>query len=139
MFASAALAQTTPNPISEPSDDMAAKRARTEVSAQSFDKIDVESLSIKAIEMKTGSNYYITVSNNQEAQIIMHPGEPAIILRGFDTRGEREKTKFNTNEENTLGNKLSVYVLLDEAQSKFLNAASEKLRESFALDEGVVW
>ena len=118
---------------------MAAKRARTEVSAQSFDKINVESLSVKVVEMKDGNNMYITVSDHQEVQIIMHPVEPAIILRGFDTHGEREKTKFNTNEENALGNKLSVYVLLDEAQSKFLDAAQEKIKESLALEEGVVW
>ena len=139
MFATAAFAQTHPKPLSEPSDEMAAKRARTEVSAQSFDKIDVESLSVKAIELKPGSNYYITVSDHQEVQVIMHPGEPAIVLRGFDMHGEKERTKFNTNEENALGNKLSVYVLLDEAQSKFLDAASEKIRESLALEEGVVW
>ena len=139
MFASAAFAQTHPNPLSQPSDEMAAKRARTEVSAQSFDKIDVESLSIKAIEMKTGSNYYITVSNNQEVQIIMHPEEPAIVLQGFDTQGEKEKTKFNTNDLNAKGNRLSVYVLLEDAQSKFLDAAQEKIKESFALEEGVEW
>ena len=70
---------------------------------------------MKAIELKPGSNYYITVSDHQEVQVIMHPGEPAIVLRGSDMHGEKERTKFNTNEENALGNKLSVYVLLDEA------------------------
>jgi IMP cyclohydrolase len=77
--------------VSEPSDEMAAKRARTEVSAQSFDKIDVESLSVKVVEMKDGSNMYITLYDRQEVQIIMHPVEPAIVLRGFDMRGEIER------------------------------------------------
>ena len=108
MFSSAAFAQTHPNPLSEPSDDMAAKRARTEVSAQSFDKLDVQSLSVKVVELKDGENFYITVSDHQEVQIIMHPEEPAIILQGFDMQGEKEKTKFNTNDLNAKGNRLSV-------------------------------
>ena len=139
MFASAAFAQTHPNPLSEPSDEMAAKRARTEVSAQSFDKIDVQSLSVKVVELKDGENFYMTVSDHQEVQIIMHPEEPAIILQGFDTQGEKEKTKFNTNDLNAKGNRLSVYVLLEDAQSKFLDAAQEKIKESFAMEEGVEW
>jgi hypothetical protein len=139
MFSSAAFAQTHPNPLSEPSDEMAAKRARTEVSAQSFDKINVESLSVKVVEMKDGNNMYITVSDHQEVQIIMHPVEPAIILRGFDMHGEVEKTKFNCKDKKSDTNKLSVYVLLDEAQAKFLDAATEKIKESLALEEGVVW
>jgi hypothetical protein len=138
MFSSAAFAQTRPQVFSDPSDEMAAKRARTESSALSFDKIDVDALSIKKIEMKDG-HLYSTIYDHQELQVIMHPDEPTIVLRGFDMMGEREKTKFNSNIPEAKGTSLSVYVTMDEAQVNFLEAASEKLRESFASEEGVEW
>lgn len=138
MFSSAAFAQTCPEVLSESSDEMAAKRARTESSARSFEKIDVDSLSVKVIEMKDGA-LYLTVSDHQEVQIIMHPDEPAVVLRGFDMQGEKEKTKFNSNAPDAKGSRLSVYVTMNEAQANFLEAASEKIKESLALEEDVEW
>ena len=138
MFSSAAFAQTNPEIVSEVSDEMAAKRARTEPTAQSFEKIDANSLSVKVVEMKDGP-MYLTVSGHQEVQVIMHPDEPAVVLRGFDMFGEKEHTKFNSNVPGAKGNRLSLYTTLDEAQVKFLAVASEKIRESFALEEGVEW
>ena len=138
MFSSAAFAQNYPEALPESSDEMAAKRARAETTAQSFEKIDADSLSVKVIEMKDGP-MYITVSGHQEVQAIMHPAEPTIILRGFDMFGEKEQTKFNSNVPGLKATRLSLYVTMDEAQVKFLEAASEKIRESFASEEGVEW
>jgi hypothetical protein len=138
MFSSAAFAQNCPEIVSEGSDEMAAKRARIEPTAQAFDKIDVDSLSVKVVEMKDDP-MYLTVYNHQEVQVIMHPDEPAVILRGFDMFGEKEQTKLNSNVPGAKGTRLSLYVTMDEAQVKFLGAASEKIRESFASEEGVEW
>jgi hypothetical protein len=117
---------------------MAAKRARIEPTVKSFKMIDVYSLSVKVVEMKDDP-MYVTVCGNQEVQVIMHPDEPAVILRGFDMFGEKEHTKLNSNVPGAKGSRLSLYVTLDEAQVEFLKAASAKIKESFASEEGVEW
>ena len=52
--------------------------------------------------------------------------------------GEKEQTKLNSNVPGAKGTRLSLYVTMDEAQVKFLEAASAKIKESMAL-EGMDW
>ena len=136
MFSSAAFAQTHSTATSESSEDMTAKRARVEASAQSFEAIDVNSISVKVVDTKIDQLYF-TIYDQKEVEIIMHPKEPGVALRRFDMQGDKERTKFNSNDPEAKGNRLSVYVTLDEEQAKFVEAASEHLKALLAMDESV--
>lgn len=138
MHSFAAFAQIPSEVEVELPEDMAAKRARTESMAVSFEAVDTATMTVKAIETKN-SPIYLVVSEHQEVQIILTPDQPCTVLRGFDMIGEKEKTAFNSKEADAMGNRLSVYVTLEEEQAKFLDQASERIRAEMDLEEGVEW
>jgi len=113
----------------------AAKRARTEA-PESYRKLDLEALSLKKIEGRD-SPMYLAVIDNHMAEFILTPDEPAVLLRGFDMLGEKEKRSFNVDEGK--GNSLGLYVQLDEEQADFLKKASNRIKTEFEAEEAVEW
>jgi hypothetical protein len=113
----------------------ASKRARVE-GPESFRKLDVDTLSLKKIEGRD-SPYYLVVTDHHMAEFILTPDEPAVLLRGFDMSGEKEKRSFNVDEGK--GNSLGLYVQLDEEQADFLKKASNRIKTEFEAEEAVEW
>ena len=114
----------------------AAKRARTEA-PESYRKMDLEALSLKKIEGRD-SPIYLAVIDHHTAEFILTPEEPAVLLRGFDMTGEKEKRSFNV-ESDGKGNSLSLYVQLDEEQADFLKKAANRIKTEFDAEEAVEW
>ena len=113
----------------------AAKRARTEA-PESYRKLDLEALSLKKIEGRD-SPMHLAVINHHMAEFILTPDEPAVLLRGFDMSGEKEKRSFNVDEGK--GNSLGLYAQLDEEQADFLKKASNRIKTEFEAEEAVEW
>jgi hypothetical protein len=136
MFSSSAFpAQALFNQESSEAMASAAKRARTEA-PESYRKLDLEALSLKKIEGRD-SPMYLAVIDNHMAEFILTPDEPAVLLRGFDMSGEKEKRSFNVDEGK--GNSLGLYVQLDEEQADFLKKASNRIKTEFEAEEAVEW
>jgi hypothetical protein len=136
MFSSSAFpAQALVNQESAEAMASAAKRARTEA-PESYRKLDLEALILKKIEGRD-STMYLAVIDNHMAEFILTPEEPAVLLRGFDMLGEKEKRSFNVDDGK--GNSLGLYVQLDEEQADFLKKASNRIKTEFEADEAVEW
>ena len=114
----------------------AAKRARTEA-PEPYRKLDLAALALKKIEGRD-SPIYLVVVDNHVAEFILTPEEPAVLLRGFDMSGEKEKRSFNAEGEGK-GNSLSLYVQLDEEQADFLKKASNRIKTEFEAEGEVEW
>jgi hypothetical protein len=136
MFSSSAFpAQALFNQESSEAMASAAKRARTEA-PESYRKLDLEALSLKKIEGRD-SPMHLAVINHHMAEFILTPDEPAVLLRGFDMSGEKEKRSFNVDEGK--GNSLGLYAQLDEEQADFLKKASNRIKTEFEAEEAVEW
>jgi hypothetical protein len=138
--------QTVDQPLgSEPTDTMAtqpaAKRARVELEVPSFDKLDLETFSLKDNGPgKNGHRAYPLVAN-ESIRFNLTPSGWLETAFGFDVNGKYDKPSFLGGKapEGVSSEGLGLRITLGEAEAEFMETMDTKAHEAFAAIAKANW